>query len=100
MLKRLMSIASSSSENAGSGTSRKTRTRPSQLSSPTMLLAMGKVARGDSAGLVSEVARATIAECGAENVANSAEAAHIVVSMFNHSCCNCCLVIAELDSSW
>lgn len=45
-----------------------------------MLLAMGKVARGDSAGLVSEVARATIEECGAEHVANSTEAAHIVVS--------------------
>ena len=80
MLKRLMSIASSSSENAGSGPSRKRRFRPSQLSSPTMLLAMRKVARGDSAGLVSEVARATIEECGAEHVANSTEAAHIVVS--------------------
>ncbi len=95
-----MSIASSSSENGGSEPGRKVRFRPSQLSNPTMMLAMGKVARGDSAALLSEVARATIAECGAENVANSAEAAHMVPSLFDHSCCNCCLVFAELDSLW
>lgn len=34
-----------------------------------MLLAMKKVAKGDSAGLMSELAKASVAECGYTNVA-------------------------------
>ena len=77
MLKRLISWSSSSAASKQKGArSSNARPQPKQIGSPCMLLAMDKVSKGGSAQLMSEIAKATVAECGNENVSDSAKAAY------------------------
>ena len=72
MLRRLTSYARSSS--SGSAITEKpqsSRPKPTEVNTPCMTLAFSKIARGDSAGLMSEIAKAAVSECGSENVRES-----------------------------
>ena len=74
MLKRLISHGQSSSSSKRSSqpsTSRKISLSDLNLGNPTMQLSLSRIAKGDSAGLMSAVAKATVDECGQSNVASS-----------------------------
>ncbi len=70
MLKRALRRASRSSS-FSENESKPKRPRPATMGNPVMMMALGKVARGESAGLVSEACRASVLECGAANVSQS-----------------------------
>ena len=70
MLKRLISHGRSSSSlgDETQASSKRKRAKPNKVNTPVMRLALGKVARGHSAGIVSEICKAALDECGAAHV--------------------------------
>lgn len=73
MLKRLISHGRSSSSvgDEAPDSSKRKRAKPDHVNTPMMRLALGKVARGHSAGIVSEICKAALDECGAANLMES-----------------------------
>ena len=82
MLKRLVSYGRSSSsagldddpeiERSKKRKSSGAKAKPTKLNTPVMRLAMSKIARGHSASLMSELAKASVEEAGVSNVSESA----------------------------
>lgn len=70
MLKRLSSYGSRS-EASNSSRSSARRSKPTRLSTPLMRLALQKVSRGETALIMSQIAKASVEECGAANCAES-----------------------------
>ncbi len=82
MLKRLVSYGRSSSSagiedddaefaHSKRRKSREAKAKPTRLNTPVMRLATSKIAKGHSAALMTEMARASIEEAGASNVSES-----------------------------
>ena len=82
MLKRALRRASRSSsfskddddddgQDTEQGKAKKPRPKPTSMGTPLMMMALSKVAKGQSAGIVSEACKAGVRECGPDNVAES-----------------------------
>ena len=77
MLSRLTSFASSSGSSKGiahhrrGDSSSKRQPRPDHVDTPVMRLALNKVAKGDSCRVMSQMAKACVAECGDTSVTPS-----------------------------
>ena len=86
MLKRALRRASRSSsfskdatdDDIEEGKAKKPRPKPTSMGTPLMMMALNKVAKGQSAGIVSETCKASVLECGADNVAESISDLHVV----------------------